>query len=176
MDGRILITIIVAYNENGVIGNNQGKVPWHIPDDLKFFRETTDCHVCIMGRKTWESLPNKYKPLANRTNVIVTRTEVTIPTHRNILHNPSRIYVCSSLEEALDLFHSSEEEIFITGGAELYSYALKNKLVDRVLASEIKNHLDVQGAATFPNLKELGWKGTLVKQFTEFDVIDYRLS
>lgn len=166
-------TIIVAYNEKGVIGNNMGKVPWHIPDDLKFFKETTKGGICIMGRKTWESLPSKYKPLSGRTNVIVTRTEVTVPTHRNVMYEPSRIYVCSCLEEALNLFILGDEEVFITGGGEIYRYALKKNLVDRVLASEIKNHLDVPGATTFPNLKELGWTGKVIKQFPDFDVVEY---
>jgi len=66
-----MITLIVAYNKNLVIGDDTGNIPWKIPEDLKFFKEYTMGKPCIMGRKTWDSIPSQFKPLKGRTNIIV---------------------------------------------------------------------------------------------------------
>ena len=66
------ISLVVAVAENCVIGKNND-LPWHLPDDMKFFMATTKGHHVILGRKNYESLPEKFKPLPNRTNIIVTR-------------------------------------------------------------------------------------------------------
>lgn len=168
-----MITIIVAYNGKGVIGNNLGKVPWHIPADMKFFKDTTMGHACVMGRKTWESIPLKYRPLPGRYNVVVTRG------HRGFDFPPGSsetMAACVDVETAIR--HAKQfspgGEVFITGGAQIYNYCLEHNLVDLVLASEIKNHLDVEGAAFFPNLKELGWKGEILETHDEFDVVAYK--
>lgn len=108
-----MVTIIVAYNQNFVIGNNLGKVPWHIPDDLKFFKETTMGHACIMGRKTWDSIPPKYRPLPGRFNIIVTRG------HRNFDFpngQSEKMAACADIETAIALGRQfTEGEVFITG-------------------------------------------------------------
>lgn len=167
-------TIIVAYNGKQVIGNNLGKVPWHIPADLKFFKDTTMGHVCIMGRKTWDTIPAKYRPLPGRINVVVSRNpwEVTLPA---VQHPDALAVAMESVEDAIRWAENtlSKKEIFITGGAQIYNYCIDNGIADRVLASEIKNHLDVEGAAFFPNMNELGWQRTVLQQFPEFDVVEY---
>ena len=66
------ISLIAAVAQNGVIGR-ANDLPWHLPDDMKFFMETTKGHYVILGRKNYESLPSKYKPLPDRTNILVTR-------------------------------------------------------------------------------------------------------
>jgi dihydrofolate reductase len=68
------ITIIVAISSNHVIGNGND-LPWHLPTDMKHFKNTTDGHTVVMGRKCYESIPEKYRPLPNRKNVIITRNE-----------------------------------------------------------------------------------------------------
>lgn len=167
-----MTTIIVAYNGKFVIGNNLGKVPWHIPDDLKFFKDTTMGHACVMGRKTWDSIPEKYRPLPGRLNVVVTRNHKDFPFPPN---SYNKVAACVDVETAIR--HAKQfspgGEVFITGGAQVYNYCVEKGLVDRVLASEIKNHLDVEGATFFPDLKALGWNGKVVKQYPEFDVVEY---
>ena len=66
------VSLIVAVSENGVIGKDNDLI-WHLPKDMKFFKETTQGHHVIMGRKNFESIPHKFRPLPNRTNIIVTR-------------------------------------------------------------------------------------------------------
>lgn len=159
------ISIIVAYNGKFVIGNNMGKVPWHIPEDLKFFKEQTMGKPCIMGRTTWESIPEKYKPLPGRLNVVVSRGSIEVP---------AGVIVQNSIESAIDYCRAAgHDDIFITGGEKVYRYCIENNLVNRVLASEIHNHIDVVGAAFFPDMKALGWRGTKMKSFDTFDVIEY---
>jgi dihydrofolate reductase len=166
--GKIMVTIVVAYNQNFVIGNQYGKVPWHIPDDLKFFKEYTMHKPCIMGRKTWDSIPEKYKPLPGRENFIVTRN----PEEFEI----SGRFICprKSVEIALETAKIFEREICVIGGGEIYKYFIDHNLADAVLASEIKGYTDVEGTVFFPDLKSLGWKGKVFKEFEEFTVMVYQ--
>ena len=157
-------TIIVAYNTKFVIGNGLG-LPWRISEDLKLFRRLTMGHPCIMGRTTWDVMPPKYKPLPGRTNIVVSRKPLDLEGAETF----------ASVESALKYaMQCDEQEVFITGGAQIYWYALGHNLVDRVLASEIKNDITVENAVYFPQLKALGWKGQVVEEFDEFTLMDYR--
>lgn len=188
------VTAIVAYNGNFVIGNNMGKVPWHIPEDMKFFRETTMGHPVIMGRKTWDSIPTKFRPLPGRDNIIVTsghrNFDFSASNHNRYTHGEDctvpwtptcqlkrfEMAACATVELAISLGKQFDPdgEVFITGGAQVYAYCIDNGLVDRVLASEIKNHLDVEGATFFPDLKKQGWIGKVYREFDQFTVFEYR--
>jgi dihydrofolate reductase len=111
------ISIIVAASENGVIGR-ANSIPWHLPDDLKFFRKKTEGHPVIMGRKSFESIVAALgKPLPNRKNIIVTRESS---------YEAAGCKVASSLEEAIMYGHedNDKEEIFIIGGGEIYRQAM----------------------------------------------------
>jgi len=110
------ISIIAAMGaKNGVLGDG-ANLPWHIPEDLKRFKSLTMGHPVIMGRKTWESLPPKYRPLAGRTNIVVTR---------NKDYEASGAIIATSVKEALEKARETEgEEIFIIGGASIYEQAL----------------------------------------------------
>lgn len=170
-----MVNMIVAYNKNFVIGDKFSKVPWHIPQELKFFKETTTGHACLMGRKTWESIPAQYRPLSERLNLIVSKDpeKVVLPEPKE----NAMVYVGSSIESCLDLcsqWLAVDQEVFIIGGAQVYRYCLDHDLVDRVLVSEIKGHLDVDGAAFFPDLTQLGWASTVMEEFDEFTVKDYK--
>lgn len=134
---RPYINIIVARSRNGVIGK-EGKLPWYLPEDLKFFKEKTMGFPVIMGRKTWESIG---KPLKERENVVLTKN----PSYE--VKNAIKV---SSLEEALTLFTG---DIFIIGGASLYREALP--LANRVWLTEIGE--DFEGDATFDTLNK-EWK------------------
>src|ERR1044072_1950521 len=88
----MLVSLIVAASENNVIGKN-GQLPWHLPTDMKYFRDTTMGHCVIMGRKNFDSIPDKFRPLAGRTNIIVTR-------QKN--YSALDCIVVNSIEEALE--------------------------------------------------------------------------
>ena len=161
------VTIVVAYNANFVIANQFGKVPWYIPDDLKFFKEFTMGKPCIMGRKTWESIPDKYKPLPGRENIIVTRNPQAFPELESF------VCVRPSVEVALTTARLFKKEICIVGGGEIYNYFLNNNLADRIIASEVKERLDVEGSVFFPDLKKLGWVGYVEREYKDFNVVQY---
>ena len=142
-----MVTILVAYDENRVIGN-KGQLPWHIPQDLANFKATTTGHVVIMGRKTWDSLPEKFKPLPNRVNVVITSTPEKFQCKGVAFED--------SLEDAIDYAEAAfpHKDVFIIGGAQIYKYAIDNKLADRVIASEV--HGCHEGDAFFPELPNQG--------------------
>lgn len=126
-----MITGIAAVARNGAIGKG-GQMPWHYSADMKFFRETTTGHTVVMGRKTWLSLG---KPLKNRVNVVLSRDAD--------LKVPDGVVVCSSVDEVLSQF--DENEIFIIGGAQIYSLFLPH--IDKWLVTEVP--MTVEGADAF---------------------------
>ena len=103
-----MISLIVAMSQNGVIGK-EGKLPWHLPEDLKHFKELTMGHPIIMGRKTFESLPKK--PLPGRKNIVLTRS--------SDFKAPEGVEVVCNQEELFKL-SSFQNEFFVIGGAEIY--------------------------------------------------------
>ena len=132
----LLISIIVAMAKNRVIGRH-GQLPWHLPEDLQRFKRLTMGQVLVMGRRTFESIG---KPLPGRRTIIVSR-------------NPDYVAVgCAvvpSLDAALKLA-ASAEEIFICGGADIYSQALP--LTKRIYLTEIDSVVD--GDTRFPEFPE----------------------
>ena len=140
------VSIIVAVSTNGVIGKNNDLI-WHLPKDMQFFKETTIGHHVIMGRKNFESIPHKYRPLPNRTNVVVTRQSS---------YKAEGCIVVNSIEEALKKAEkAADTEPFIIGGGEIYQLALKSHLIDRIYLTRIHHHFD--GDTFFPNLGQ-EWK------------------
>lgn len=109
------VAAIVAMDERRLIGAS-GALPWYVPEDLAHFRQLTMGHVVVMGRKTWESLPAKFRPLPGRTNIVVTR-------HPEQLVLPEGVFVAGSPDEALRLARDVAAEgqrVWIIGGAEIY--------------------------------------------------------
>jgi dihydrofolate reductase len=134
------ISIIVAMARNRTIGVNN-TLPWRCPEDLKHFKSLTMGHHMIMGRKTFDSIG---KPLPGRTTVVVTRNrELKI----------DGCIVTHTLDEAIKAC-AGDEEIFIVGGAELYTQALP--LADTIYLTEIQQ--DVTGDAHFPEFKQNKWQ------------------
>ena len=131
------LTHIVACSENGTIGRD-GNLPWHLPEDLKFFKTVTSGHIIIMGRKTYESIG---KPLPKRLNIVVTRQEGYVQ---------EGVTVVASLDEAYarcaDLANDWGEEAFIIGGGEIYRQSLEN--ADKIYMTRI--HRDVDGDVSYP--------------------------
>ena len=131
------LNLIYARAANGVIGKD-GQMPWHLPEDLAHFKQlTTGCPV-IMGRKTWDSLPARFRPLPGRCNIVVTRQK---DWHENGAQRSS------SMGEALQLCEPSDT-VWVMGGAQIYALALP--LADAVEVTEIER--DYVGDAYAPEL------------------------
>lgn len=123
-----MITLVVAIAGNGVIGKN-GAIPWRLPDDMKRFKTMTMGHTVVMGRKTWDSLPPRNRPLAGRRNVVVTRDAA---------------WRAEGAERAA-LDAALAGDVFVIGGAEIYRAALP--LTHRIELTQV--HGDFDGDAHF---------------------------
>lgn len=126
---------MAAVARGGVIGRG-GTLPWHLPEDMARFRELTMGHPVVMGRRTWDSLPDRFRPLPGRRNVVVTRNE------RWAAGGAERV---GSLQDALELLED-EPQTFVIGGGELFAEALP--VADELLLTEID--LEVEGDTFFP--------------------------
>ncbi|MEJ8853999.1 dihydrofolate reductase [Variovorax robiniae] len=136
------LNLIYARAANGVIGIN-GKLPWHLPEDLAHFKRTTVGCPVIMGRKTWDSIPPKFRPLPGRTNIVVTR--------QTDWHD-SGAQRASSLPEALAICDAGTD-VWVIGGAQIYAEAAP--LATRAVVTEIGR--DFEGDAHAPELG-VGWR------------------
>jgi dihydrofolate reductase len=134
--------LIFARAANGAIGKN-GTMPWHLPEDLAHFKRTTLGAPVIMGRKTWESLPARFRPLPGRTNVVVTRQRDWQAEGAQVAH---------SLDEALRLC-GKVSDAWIIGGAEIYAQALP--LASTAVVTEIE--AEFEGDAFAPQFGP-GWQ------------------
>jgi len=140
------VSLIVAVADNGAIGKNNDLL-WKMPADMRFFVEKTTGHPVIMGRKNYLSIPEKYRPLKNRTNIIVTRDPD---------FSAEGSMVCNSVEEAIDQALTENKEVFIIGGGEIYRYALQHNLCQRIYLTEIHESFDAD--VYFPPLDHQKWK------------------
>nr|AIA13694.1 Dihydrofolate reductase [uncultured bacterium] len=141
----MIISLIAALSKNRVIGKNND-LPWKLPDDMKFFMEKTKGHHTIMGRKNYDSIPLKFKPLPQRTNIVVTR--------QKNFQAPGCIVV-DSLENGLAIAQDNDEpETFIIGGAEIYKLGLPH--ANRLYLTEIDAEID--GDTFFPAVDRNQWK------------------
>lgn len=143
----MIVSGIVAVAQNGVIGR-KGDLPWHLPDDMKFFMHTTRGHHIITGRVNYESIPDRFRPLKDRTNLVITR---------NGNYPAPGALVLGSLEEAIEKARrSGEEEVFIIGGGEVFKQALEKELIDKLYLTRV--HADVEGDVFFPELDPDQWR------------------
>ena len=156
------IVIIAAIAENGVIGK-AGKLPWHIPEDLKRFKQLTIGHSVIMGRKTFESIG---KPLVDRKNIVITNQKNYMPIQSAGAASSSDIIVVHSLKEAIK--KCSGGKAFIIGGQSVFEEALP--IADRLEITEV--HSSVDGDVFFP---EIGgeWKETAREDHDGFSFVTY---
>lgn len=143
-----MFKIIACINQNSVIGNNN-KLLYHFKEDMKFFKEMTWNQVVIMGRKTFESLPNK-KPLPNRINIIISRRE-----DFSVEGDYDNVFIVKSLREAENACESMFKDLqwYVIGGGEIYREALKEDMVDEMYLTVV--HDNAKGDTTFPNISEL---------------------
>ena len=147
-----MISMIVAMNPEGAIGC-QGKLPWHIPEDLAYFKEVTMGKPIIMGRTTFESIG---QPLPGRTNIVLTRDESWMP---------KGVITASWIDGALEVAAACDcPEIMVIGGAEVYRQFLP--MADRLYVTVVDR--EVVGAdAWFPQLDEDEWDRTVLDKQVE---------
>lgn len=143
----MIISLIVATAKNRVIGKNNQLI-WHLPKDMKFFMDTTIYHPVIMGRKNFESIPEKYRPLKNRDNIIITRNRNYTAEGCAIVH---------SIEESIEYVNKNlkTNELFIIGGGEIYKKCLEMNVVDRMYITHIETAFD--GDTFFPEINGENW-------------------
>ncbi len=138
------LNLIYARARNGVIGKDN-QLPWHLPEDLAHFKRTTLGCPVIMGRKTWDSLPPKFRPLPGRLNIVVTRDSNWVADGASVAH---------SLEEARALC-PPDTDAWVIGGAQIYTQALP--LASRVVVTEIDRDFD---GDAFAPLLDAEWQET----------------
>lgn len=153
-----MISIIVAIAKNGVIGD-KNTLLWHLREDMIHFRTITSGHPVVMGRKTYDSIG---RPLPKRTNVVITRdTELQI----------EGCTMAHSLTEAVEMFDSSEE-VFIIGGAQIYSQAMP--LADRLYLTIIDK--EYEGDSSFPEIDYNSWRQISCEKFERGEAFEYPFS
>lgn len=145
------VTIIAAVAENNVIGKDNDLI-WSLPDDMKFFTRKTKGKTVIMGRKNYDSIPEKYRPLPNRRNIVISRTAG---------FQAPNCEVVTSIEESLEIA-KNDGEIFIIGGGQIYALALEKNLVDKMYLTEI--HANFIGDAFFPDFDKNQWTETEIER------------
>ena len=136
-----MITILAAVARNGVIGVDGG-LPWHLPDELRLFKELTLGHVLVMGRRTYESVG---RPLPGRTTVVVTRRPDW---------EPEGALRAGSVEEALVMAREIDDEVFVVGGAQVYAEALP--ATDRLALTFVD--AEPEGDTVFPEVDWSKWR------------------
>ncbi len=138
--------MIVARAENGAIGKNNEMI-WHLPDDLKYFKDQTRHHHILMGRKNFDSLGEKFQPLPQRVNIVITR-------NKKWQHEGVKVF--HELEEGVKFAKdNNEKELFIIGGGEIYKLALP--LADKLYITEVQAKFP-DAEAFFPEIDLSQWK------------------
>ncbi len=146
------LSLIVAMAKNRTIGLD-GAMPWHVPEDLKFFKRVTMGHPVIMGRKTYQSIG---AALPGRTNIVVTRNKDFEAADADVVYDLSEALTKAKATEELWRPDGGREEIFVIGGADIYGQALPE--AQRIYMTEV--HQELPGDALFPELAEGEWKET----------------
>ncbi|MDO4466137.1 MAG: dihydrofolate reductase [Bacillota bacterium] len=155
------LTMIAAIGQNNELGKDNTLI-WNFPQDLKFFRSQTKGHTIAMGRKTFESLPGM---LPKRHHIVITRTNPKLP---------EEVEIFSSIEEFLEKYRNVDEEIFVIGGAQIYTQMLEK--ADRLLLTEIEKSYDAD--AFFPVFDKTKYEKTILSDITEngvhYNHIEYK--
>lgn len=148
------IVIIAAVSKNDVIGF-RGKMPWDIPEDRKRFREMTMGNAVVMGRLTYESIDEKYRPLKGRLNIVLSR---------NSEYRPEGVVVCRSLDDALRVAERNRvDKVYIAGGKEVYQKAME--IANRIELTKV--HKGMEGDVFFPRFNISDW--SLISESEIFD-------
>jgi len=144
------ISLIAAIGRNHEIGKDNDLL-WHLPADMAFFKNTTLHHFVIMGRLSYESIPARYRPFADRSNVVISR---------NKAYEAPGCFLADNLHHALQIARENQEtEAFIIGGAQIYTLALNQEVIDTMYITRVDASFpDAQ--AFFPTFEMSEWKRT----------------
>ncbi len=163
----MIVSLIVAVAENRVIGKDNDLI-WSLPEDMKHFKRTTAGKLIITGRKNYESIPAKFRPLPNRVNYVLTR---------NSAYNADGCELFSSLKDALSAAKETGlEEIFIIGGGQIYKEAITENLVDRMYITHVRSAFE--GDTFFPEVNWSNWEEHSSEDFSadEKHAVPYTIS
>jgi len=153
---------IAALSENGAIGKDNDLI-WHLPDDLKFFKNKTLKKVVIMGRKNFESIPEKYRPLPDRINVVLTRSKDFNADGAKVFH---------SMADAMNWCREEGySEVFVIGGGEIYAEAIRSGMVDAMFLTRV--HATFEGDTFFPDFDESKWEREVLEDHPADERHDY---
>lgn len=153
------LSLIAAVSANHVIGH-ANNLPWHIPEDLEYFKRLTKGKIVLMGRKTWESIPEKFRPLPKRKNIVITRQ----PNYAV----PAGVEVFASIDEALAA-HAGEE-IVVIGGGEIYCQTIDR--ADTLYITHIRR--EFAGDAFFPAIDPTIWQEAAREDHGWFSFVTYK--
>ena len=153
------IVIIAAVARNRAIGKDN-RLLWNIPEDMAHFKSLTSGHTVVMGRKTWESLPPRFRPLPGRRNIV---------TSRQADYAAPGAEIADSLENALKLA-STVETVFVIGGEQIYRQAISH--ADRLEITEVD--LEPEGDAWFPEIAAVNWEKTAKTEGIDYAFVTYR--
>lgn len=154
-----MIHLIAAMTKNNVIGND-AKLIWHLPEDMKLFKQLTTNNTVIMGKTTWLSIPKKYRPLPNRKNIIISKT----------LQKAEGAEIAKSIEESIEIAKKYSGKIFCIGGAQIYKEFLG--LVEYLHISHLKN--EFEGNVFFPKINFDEWIEIEKIEFEDFTYKKYK--
>jgi dihydrofolate reductase len=163
------LSMVVAAATNNAIGL-KGKLLWNLPKDMDYFRNITLGHYVLMGRKSWEALPAKFRPLPGRTNIVVTR-------HTDF--NPPGAHVAGSIDQGVQFARDNgEAELMIIGGGDIYQQALEQ--TDTIYLTRV-HHSFPEADAFFPELDTNTWRQTNIERHNadkrnayDFDFVVYQ--
>lgn len=156
------VKLIVAVDSDSGIGKNNDLL-WHLPADMKFFKETTLGHIVVMGRKNYESIPERFRPLPGRENAVLTRQPDFDAPGCIVFH---------SLPDCLEYYRNEQERIvFIIGGGQIYQEALQMDSVDEMYVTHVEAKLDAD--TFFPACDPSDWDAEIILEHPADDKNPY---
>ena len=146
----MILKTIAAVSSNNIIGVD-GKIPWHCTDDLKRFKSLTEGSIVVMGRKTWDSLPDSFRPLPERVNIVMSRDTGWSHADADVALYPGRAIEIAYAEAC--------DECWVIGGAQIYAMFLDQ--VEEIHVTTV--HTSDSGDVKFPEWDRSGWAETVVE-------------
>lgn len=146
-------SLIVAVGENNEIGKNNDLL-WHLPRDMKFFKDTTAGEVVVMGRKNWESIPERFRPLPNRENIVLTRNDG---------YTAEGATVIKDFNDIKNVIKDDHKTCFIIGGAQIYDIALKEDSIREMFITHV--HANFDADTYFPKIDLSHWNEEVILHY-----------
>lgn len=160
-----MFSIIVAIGNNNEIGKNN-KLLWHIPEDLKKFKEITQGKTVVMGRNTYESIG---KPLPDRHNIVLSKDLKLFSNNCN-----EKLEICDDFSKIIENYKNLDEEVFIIGGAQIYKKALELGIVEKLYISHI-DFSDNEADTYFPEIDCNVWKKVEEEEYAGWKFCVYKI-